>query len=54
MKEELKMALQEAILEWDNPKNAPMTVQKKGFNDPLIETGTVYDQVRSRVSRRNK
>lgn len=54
MKEELKMALQEAILEWDNPKNAPMTVQKKGFNDPLIETGTMYDHVRSRVSRRKE
>lgn len=52
MKEDLKGSLQKAILDWDSPKNSPVTISKKGFDDPLIETGTMYDSVKSRVSRR--
>jgi hypothetical protein len=41
----IKSDLQEAILTWDTPPNAPMTIQKKGFDDPLIDTKTMLNNV---------
>ena len=32
------------------PRNAPSTVARKGFDDPLVETGLMRATVRSRVS----
>lgn len=49
---ELREALQETILSWDTPTNQPSTIQMKGFNDPLIETGNMYDAVKSRIVKR--
>lgn len=43
--ESLKQVIQKSIIEWSTPPNAPYTVEKKGFNDPLIHTGTMYDSV---------
>ena len=40
------------IKDWSEPANAPKTVAKKGFNDPLIETGFMRDNVKHRVKRR--
>lgn len=35
---DLQMILRNLILAWDDPGNAPMTVDMKGFDDPLVET----------------
>lgn len=48
----VKDAMKLAIVERNAPPNSPLTVQKKGFNDPLIETGLMYDSVKSKVERR--
>ena len=37
------------IVEWEYPENADYTVEKKGFNDPLIETGLMFDSVDFKV-----
>jgi len=30
---------------FSNPPNAPYTIKKKGFNDPLVETGQTRDSI---------
>ena len=40
------------IAAWDTPPNARLTVLKKGFNDPLVETGKLMKSVESRVGRK--
>jgi hypothetical protein len=32
------------------PRNAPMTIEKKGFDSPLIETGQMRDAVNFKVT----
>lgn len=49
---DLVKSLQETILNWKTPANSPFTVEAKGFNDPLIWTGTMYDTIRTRTVRR--
>ena len=41
----IKDQIKEAILDFSDPPNALRTIRKKGFNDPLIETGGMYDSV---------
>lgn len=53
MKRELVDILKESILEWKTPDNAPLTIKLKGFDDPLIETGSLYDGIRARVRRKS-
>lgn len=36
---------QEVIEEWSTPPNSPVTIERKGFNNPLIDTGTMHDSV---------
>lgn len=38
-------AIQAGIINLQTPPNAPFTIQKKGFNDPLLETGQMVDSV---------
>lgn len=42
-----KMAedIQQSIVGWQDPANAESTVKKKGFNKPLIDTGTMQRSV---------
>lgn len=35
----IKADIKESIKYWKEPKNARLTVRKKGFDDPLVETG---------------
>jgi hypothetical protein len=37
------------ILEFGDPMNKPSTIAQKGFDDPLIETGKMYDSVKHRI-----
>lgn len=45
----LQESLQQEILDFAEPRNADTTIKRKGFNDPLIESGTMYDSVEYRV-----
>lgn len=45
--------LKQAIDDWDTPPNSPRTVAEKGFNDPLIWTGTMRDTVNFKIDRDN-
>lgn len=37
--------LQQAIIDWRYPGNAPYTIAKKGFDKPLIDTGHMKNSV---------
>lgn len=49
LSKELVDGLRQTILSWDRPTNSPVTVRLKGFNDPLIETGSLYDTVKAKT-----
>lgn len=42
--------LKKIIDGWYTPPNTPSTIEGKGFNNPLIETGKMKDSVRAKVS----
>lgn len=44
--------MQKEIEKWQIPMNAPLTVELKGFNDPLIDTGKMMDSVNYRLGRK--
>ena len=37
--------IQESIINFSDPPNAPSTIARKGFDDPLIDTGTMLRSV---------
>ena len=37
------------MIDWDNPKNAALTIKLKGFDDPLRETGRLIESVKAKV-----
>lgn len=37
--------IKRTIKEFSNPKNAPLTIANKGFDDPLIEKGELRDSI---------
>ena len=43
--------IKEEIVKLDDPPNAPSTVAKKGFNNPLIDTSTMARAVTWRVKK---
>lgn len=49
MKDDLANLLKKTMLDFSSPTNSPVTVSLKGFNDPLIATGTTYDSIKSRL-----
>lgn len=44
--------LKEVIEDWSSPPNSPVTIERKGFNNPLIDTGTMYDTVDYKIDKR--
>lgn len=50
--EQLVEWVRKKILETNSPHNTPLTISLKGFDDPLIETGRMYDTVRYKLSRK--
>lgn len=44
-----KEDLENTIRDWSVPPNAPSTIKKKGFNDPLVDSGQMMSSVRWRV-----
>lgn len=49
--QQIKGDIQETMREWDNPDNAPSTIKKKGFDDPLVDTGKLIDAVAFKTSK---
>ena len=47
-------SLQEEIIAWNTPANAPMTIKLKGFDDPLIHTGLMLESVEYKIVQRRK
>ena len=47
--ESLAIKISQNIIDKDSPKNQPYTVALKGFDDPLVEHGTLRDSIRSKV-----
>lgn len=47
LQKELKEDMQKTILDWNKPPNRPSTISLKGHGDVLIETGNMYDNVKS-------
>lgn len=43
--------LQNEIIGWDTPPNSPQTIEAKGFNDPLINTGKMLESVDFKIER---
>ena len=43
--------LQNEIISWSTPTNSPQTVEAKGFNDPLIDSGKMLESVDFKVER---
>lgn len=50
---ELVTDLKQVIEKWFIPMNAPLTVELKGFNDPLIDTGKMLDSVEYQLGRKS-
>src|SRR5690625_1095614 len=48
MAEALKMIMES----WNDPRNSPMTVALKGFDNPLIETGELVNNIKWKVRNR--
>lgn len=46
---ELVTIMREVINEWNTPPNSAYTISRKGFNNPLVETGLMRDSVESDV-----
>lgn len=42
-------ALRQSIIETNDPPNAPYTIEKKGFNKPLIDTSLMIKSITSEV-----
>lgn len=47
--DKLATELSNIIYAWDTPPNSPSTVDQKGFNDPLVETGTMAESTDYKV-----
>ena len=45
--------MKKEIEDWTSPMNAPLTIELKGFNDPLIDSGKMLDSVDYRVASAN-
>lgn len=47
-----KVDLKEAVEQWDSPRNSPVTIEIKGFDNPLIDSGLLYDSIDFKVENR--
>lgn len=45
----LAIKISQNIIDKETPQNAPYTIEKKGFDDPLVETGKLHSSIRSRI-----
>lgn len=50
MGDRIKGQLQQSIVSFSDPRNAPSTIRKKGFDDPLVDIGHMLNSVDYEVS----
>lgn len=43
--ERMRDDIKDAIIGWETPPNAPSTIAKKGFNDPLRDTDALLNSI---------
>lgn len=46
-----RQTLRQIMIDWDTPPNSPVTVELKGFDDPLIESSELISNVSSKTVR---
>ena len=44
--------LRKVMLDWDTPANAPLTVELKGFDDPLVDSSELIANVTAKVEKK--
>ena len=44
--------LRKVMLDWDTPRNAPLTVEMKGFDDPLVNSSELIANVTAKVEKK--
>ena len=44
--------LRKVMLDWDTPRNAPLTIELKGFDDPLINSSELIANVTAKVQKK--
>lgn len=44
--------LRKVMLDWDTPPNSPVTIELKGFNNPLVETSELIANVTAKVEKK--
>jgi len=44
--------LKQSVADWDTPRNAPLTIELKGFDNPLIDSGLLYESIDFKVEQR--
>lgn len=44
--------LRKVMLDWDTPRNAPLTVEMKGFDDPLVNSSELIANVTAKVQKK--
>ena len=47
-----KVDLRKVVADWDTPRNAPYTVELKGFDNPLIDSGLLYESIDFKVDKK--
>jgi len=47
-----RVDLKKAVADWDTPPNAPYTVAEKGFNNPLIDSGLLYESIDFKIDKK--
>lgn len=44
--------LRKVMLDWDTPRNAPLTIEMKGFDDPLVNSSELIANVTAKVEKK--
>lgn len=44
-----RQTLRQVMMDWDTPPNSPKTIDKKGFDDPLIESSELISNISSKT-----
>ena len=47
-----RQTLRQVMMDWDTPRNSPVTIEMKGFDDPLIESSELISNVSVKTTKR--
>lgn len=46
--------LRKVMLDWDTPRNAPLTIEMKGFDNPLVDSSELIANVTAKVQKKGR